>query len=230
MNESFKRLFQTEKEEMYEDVKKIYAQIADNASQRSIDEIVRVMTVEEARLMNNYCVTIRNKVEKLSKNFLIENGLSDDASEILWSKVRLATGTPKIELCKEIPIEAEQPSEKLRNKKKKTHYGTIITVSGAALEVIGWIFIPGLKTIAAITKALGIVLIVAGVYTMYKEHGEAKPRITLTDSAKTAKVRKTAESISEKQIELNTHILSEWMDMVADVLYTEYKRKMEEDI
>ena len=230
MKEKIKCQFQSQKEEMRIEVKKIYEQIVDKTSKRPIEEIVRVMTVEESKLMNDYCVKVRNKIEMISKKLLIENGISENSAEILWTKVRLATGTPKVELCKEIPVDAGKEEEKYIKPKQKTHYGEIITVSGVVIEVIGWFFIPGLQTVAAITKTLGIVLVATGAYTMYKENSATNPRITLNDTAKAARARKVAETISEEQNKLNTGIISEWMDYVADALYHEYKKKTEASI
>ena len=227
MNQIIIKQFQSEKEKMREEIKIIYEQIEDEVSKLPINEIVRTMTVKESKFLNDYCVTVRNRIEVLSKKILIENGVSNNAAEILWSKVRLAVRTPKIELCKEIPIETEPLKVPHTPEKQKTHYGAVITISGAALEVIGWLFVPSLKTVAAITKTLGIVLVIAGTYIMLKENSETKPRITLNETARAARARKVTETISEKQIGLNTNIISEWIDCVADVLYQEYRKEME---
>lgn len=229
MYEEIKRGFDSQRVKIKEDIKKTYISIADEISKKPISTITRNMAIIESKVMNNYCLSLLDEVAELSKKIMLNNGISEDAAEIVWSKTRLAVGVPKIELCKDIPIDVDTKVSRPAKVESKNEpkYGAKITVAGVVMEVIGWLLIPGLKTIAAITKTLGIVLIAAGVYVMYKESKEQKPRIELNEEAKENKTREVVDAITKEQVKLNTEIVLEWLDSIADTLCDECEKELQ---
>ena len=209
------------------ELKDKYNNIVDIVVQKSIDGLAKNITIEESNCINKYCMQLRDDVEFISKKIIREVNIPEEKVEIIWAKVRLATGTPKIEVCKEIPISSKEDAKTPVSTSTKpcSHYGKFITVAGVVCEVIGWLLIPGIKAIAAITRVFGIVLIATGAYVIYKEQKQ-NPRITKNDTAKANTIRTMAEKIADKQFELNARLLSEWLYKVAAALCEECQKEL----
>lgn len=222
--EQINKCINKEEAEMFVEVKNIYAEIASEIVAKPRDTIVRNFAMAESRAMNNYCMSFVRKIEQKCKDIMLKIGMSEEFIEITWSKVRLAAGMPKIELCKEIPFSDENVAEKPKQKesqKNERKYGAKITVSGVAMEVIGWIVIPGMKAIAAITKTLGIVLIVAGAYVIYSESKKSEPKIKLNAAVEKNRTKEFVGVIVDKQYELNTKIISSWLKKIGETMCKE---------
>ena len=70
-------------------------------------------------------------------------------------------------------------------------------------------------------------MIAAGAYVMYKESKEQKPRIELNEEAKENKTREVVDAITKEQVKLNTEIVLEWLDSIADTLCDECKKELQ---
>lgn len=222
METQIKNRFEHQKQTMRKELDGEYSNIVSTVVSKGTSALTQNIAIEESSKTTEYLFKLTNDVKKLTLGILRECGVYESESEILWTKIRLAVPMPKIEYCKEIPkgstTDSVRPKPQENQKKGKTiTYGSIIMVGGIALEVLGWLVIPGFKAIAAITKTMGLVLIGTGGYVMYKEKHAEKVRIQPTPEVVKQKTTETVSEICKKQYNLNVEILSAWIDKI----YTE---------
>lgn len=233
MNESIiSRAFEDKRQEIQNDVNNIYAEIAKIIKSKPIERVTKEITIAEASRLNTYCQNLEQSLRKTACDKMIDAGVPENEVNIIWARAKRKVGAPQTELCKEeeqnIPCQGVQKShgEKKPEKQESAKCAaSAVLISGAAVEVIGWVFIPGMGKFAAVVKGIGLVIMAAGVYMTYEESKE-KPRIKVSDEFGEQNVSKTEQiidSICENQCRLNTSILCTWLQNVCDAVLQECK-------
>lgn len=233
MNESIiRRAFEEKRQEIQRDVQKLYAEIAEAAKSKPVERVTKEITIAEASRLNAYCQSLEQTLRKAVCARMAEAGVPENEVNIIWARAKRKAGTAGIQLCKEekqpIPPHIEDSREQGREKKAGKQQngkgsGPVIIASGAAVEIIGWVFVPGLGKAAALVKGAGLVIMAAGAYKTYEESRE-KPRIRVSVEASRQEYGETGQvidSICDNQCRLNTSILCEWLDTVCDAVLEE---------
>lgn len=235
MNESIIRsAFEEKRQEIQKDMKSIYTDIAETVKNKPIDRVTKEITIAETSRLNTYCQSLEQTLRREMCEKMADAGVPGNEVNIMWARARRKAGTPQILMCKEeglnIPPQGarnnqdEKQSEKSSGKQggiKST--GSVMLASGAAVEIIGWVFIPGMGKFAAVVKGAGLVLMAAGAYMAYEENKE-KPRIKISEEfvqRESGETGQVIDSICEKQCQLNTSILCAWLDAILDAVLQE---------
>lgn len=234
MNETIiRRAFEEKRREIRKDIENIYAEIADTVKSKPVEQMTKEITIAEASRLNTYCQGLEQSLRVTVCGKMAEAGVPDNELNIIWAKAKRKAGTARIQLCREeerdIPPQngrkpdGEEKREKQQNGKGP---GSVVFASGAAVEIIGWVFVPGLGKFAAFVKGAGLAIMAAGAYMTYEESRE-KPRIRVAGELSQREYGETEqviESICENQCTLNTSVLCEWLDTVRDAVLEECGR------
>ncbi len=231
MNESIiRRAFEEKRQEIRNDMEFVYGEIAEAAKSKPVEWVAKEITIAEASRLNAYCQSLEQTLRKTVCARMTEAGVSDNEVNIIWARAKRKAGTAGIRLCKEERQVNMQQNGRDRTGESKTQRqqngkgsGPAILASGAAVEIVGWVFVPGLGKAAALVKGVGLVIMAAGAYKTYEESRE-KPRIKISAEASRkeyGETRQVIDSICDNQCKLNTSILCEWLDAVRDAVLEE---------
>lgn len=231
MNESIIRDFFKEKRlKIQPDMNDIYAEIADIVKTKPMESVAKEITITEASKLNAYCQNLEQVLRREACEKMAAAGVPLNEVNIIWARAKRKAGTAQIELCKEekqnIPHQDNQKyheGKKAEKQESAKGSGTAIFVSGAAMEVIGWVFIPGMGKVAAVIKGIGLVIMAAGAYMVY-EGSKESPRIKVSEEIGQqgyGDTRKIIDDICEKQCQLNTSVLCAWLDSLCNALLKE---------
>lgn len=233
MNETIiRRAFEEKRQEIRKDVEDIYAEIAETVKSRPVERMTKEITIAEASRLNTYCQGMEQSLRKTVCGKLKEAGAPDNEVNIIWAQAKRKAGTAQIQLCREEKRDVPPQSGRKPDGERKTEKqqgtkgsGPVIFASGVAVEIIGWVFVPGIGKFAAIVKTAakgaGLVIMAAGAYKTYEESRET-PRIHVSGELPQREYDETEQvidSICENQCRLNTSILLEWMDAVCDAVF-----------
>lgn len=231
MNEEIiRRAFGEMGQEVQKDMKQIYVQISNVIKNKPVERVAKEITIAEASMLNTYCQNLEQTLRKTVCGKMIDAGVPDNEVNIIWARAKRKAGAAQIELCKEEtqsipPKSAPKPQGEKKPEKQENAkcVGPTVIASGAAVEIIGWVFVPGMGKIAAVVKGIGLVLMAAGAYMTYEEIKE-KPRIKVSVEAGQQEYDETAkiiDSICENQCQLNTSILCTWLESVCEAVLQE---------
>lgn len=229
MNESMiRRAFLEKRQEIPKDVKALYKEIAEVTKSKPVERVTKEITIAEASKLNAYCQSLEQSIRKIVCEEMVNAGVPDNKVNIIWARAKRKAGTASIQLCREEKQinrqqdGCEQAGETERQQNGKGS-GPIILASGVAVEIAGWLFVPGLGKAAALVKGVGLVIMAAGAYKTYEESKE-KPRIRVSVEASRQEYGETGQvidSICDNQCRLNTSILCEWLSTVCDAVLEE---------
>lgn len=222
--------FGEKRQEIQREVKKLYVEIAEDVKKKPAERVAKEITIAEASRLNAYCQSLEQTLRREICGKMTAAGAPDNEVNILWARARRKAGTAQIQLCKEEKLNTPPQDTRRPHEEKKTgkqgntrNSGHVLLASGAAVEIISWIFIPGMGKFAAVVKGAGLVVMAAGAYMTYEESKE-KPRIRVSEEAlqkESGETGQIIDSICEKQCQLNTSILCTWLDTVRDAVLQE---------
>lgn len=221
------RAFKEKRQEIRKDMEDIYAQIAEAVKSRPVERMTKEITIAEASRLNAYCQSMEQSLRRMVCGKLAEAGAPDNEVNIIWAQAKRKAGTAQIKLCREEKLDMPPQGGGKSDGGKKTEKqqeikgsGPAIIVSGAAVEIIGWVFVPGLGKFAAFVKGAGLVIMAAGAYKTYAESRE-EPRIRVSGELprrENDETEQVIDGICESQCRLNTSVLLEWLDDVCDAV------------
>lgn len=221
--------FGEKRQEIQKDVNKLYAGIAEAVKKKPVERATKEITIAEASRLNTYCQSLEQTLRREVCEKMAAAGAPGNEVNIIWARARRKAGTAQIQLCKEEKLNIPQQDVRKSHEENKPGKGNarssgpVLLASGAAVEIIGWMFIPGMGRFAAVVKGAGLVVMAAGAYMTYEESKE-KPRIRVSGEPLRQGPGDTwqiIDSICEKQCQLNTSILLAWLDTVRDAVLQE---------
>lgn len=222
--------FEEQRQKTQKDMKYIYDEISKMMKNKPVEWVTKEITIAEASKLNTYCRDLEQTLRKTVCEKMADAGVPDNEVNIIWARAKRKTGTAQIELCKEqkqsIPHQdVQKPNDENPPERQKSMKcsGPTVIASGAAVEIIGWVFVPGMGKFAAAVKGIGLVLMAAGVYMTYEESKE-KPRIKISEEVRqqeSDETHKIIDSICEDQCKLNTTIICKWLESICEAVLQE---------
>lgn len=231
MNESMIRsVFEEKQQKLPKDVNEVYREIAEAVKTKPVERVTKEIVIAEASKLNTYCQNLEQTLRKSVCETMIAAGVPDNEVNIIWARAKRKTGTAQIEMCKEekqnMSSQSSQETHGEQKPEKRAdikYSGPMVLAAGAAAEIIGYVFVPGMGKFAVVVKGIGLVLMAAGAYMTYEENKE-KPRIRVSEEAGQQAYSATEtviDSICEKQCRLNTSILCTWLESVCEAVLQE---------
>lgn len=213
-----------EKNYVVPELNSIYKTIYENVRNISPEMLASKITTLESKAVNAFYLELESKANQVATNAMREAGVPETQIPMTWVKVRRAVKTPQAKLCNQqnYSTPAALPTQQESVQGTEPPVGKWLLISGAAVEVVAWLFLPSVKVWAPIVKGIGLLLLGTGAYRIYQEQ---KPsRIELTEEAiKAAKVEsaKAIKNICLKQCELNMNIYIQWLRQICNEIVAE---------
>ena len=203
---------------------KIYQEV------RSVDPslLASKITIIESNEVNDFCLKLNDRAYETAVNAMKEIGIPETQIPMIWLKARNTVKTPQVKLCNQQHYTTPSPkiAQPANTQPAEPPIGKWIVVSGAAVEVISWLFLPSGNIWVPIIKGVGLLLVGTGVYKVVQEQ-KAVTRIQPTEEALNKARAEAAEAIREicnKQCAMNAAIQYLWLDEICDEVIAECKK------
>ncbi len=232
--------FSNTKNDVIQNLQGIYKDIYTKAIAQHPNNIAVTIISEESSQINGYIRKIRQQLKNSAMEAIVNFGISENYSEVIWAKVMNSLGVPKVELCRseDIPIsnnsafEQNDASRRTSNQVKdlqrqQMKYGGA-AAAGAVAETITLLIVPGWGGLAGIIKIAELFVVgvgVAGVVTTQKKITEIN-RIYTEERKKQVRKENVESAVSEicqRQCDCNTYIINDWIDKVYDEFINQCK-------
>lgn len=232
MNETMiRRAFAQKQDEVRKDTENIYAEIAEIVKRKPVEYVTKEIPMAEASRLNAYSQKLEQSLRSMACETMTGADVPANTVNIIWARAKRKAGVAQIALCKEErerrPEQISKTPEAERqtgNRETSKGAGSALIVSGAAAEIVGWVFIPGMGKFAAAVKGIGLVMIAAGAFMVGAENKE-EPRIQVSEEIKRQESGKIIDGICEKQCRLNTEIFCKWLDKVCEAVLQECRNE-----
>ena len=183
------------------------------------------ITVIESKEVNEFCLKLNEQANQTAVKAMREIGIPETQIPMIWLKVRSTAKAPQVKLCNQQNYSTPSPkaTQPANTQSAEPPIGKWIVVSGAAVEVVSWLFLPSANIWVPIIKGVGLLLMGAGVYKVVQEQ-KAGPRIELTPEAREsarAEAAKAIRDICRQQCALNTEIYNQWLDQICNEVIAE---------
>ena len=204
--------------------KKIYQEVRNVEPELLAGKI----TINESKEVNDFCLELNDRAYQTAVNAMKEIGIPETQIPMIWLKARNTAKAPQVKLCNQQNYATPSPKavQTANTQPAEPPIGKWIVVSGAAVEVVSWLFLPSGNIWVPIIKGVGLLLMGAGVYKVVQEQ-KAAPRITLTEEAvkeARAKAARAIREICNQQCALNTGIQTQWLDQICNEVIAECKK------
>ena len=201
--------------------KKIYQEV------RNVEPglLASKITIIESNEVNSFCLKLNEQAKQTAVKVMKEIGVPETQIPMIWMKVRSTVKTPQAKLCNQQNYATPSPktAQPANKQPAEPPIGKWIVVSGAAVEVVSWLFLPSGNIWVPIIKGVGLLLVGTGVYKVVQEQ-KAGPRIELTPEAREsarAEAAKAIRDICKQQCALNTGIYNQWLDQICNEVIAE---------
>lgn len=213
-----------------EELGRIYSGINQRIRTAPDTTFANLFTSLEAKAVSDFYIKLEDKLRLTAYEVMRKAGLPENSIPAIWVRARNAVPAPQARLCNEGNYKPRSTAsqhtgreEADANRAQTPELGKWILMSGVAVEVLSWMFIPSYKAWAPIVYGVGIVITGAGAYTMYQE-GKTKATIPLTPEAQKKGQAQAIENVKEickKQFELNCSIYCNWLDEITSAVVKE---------
>ena len=230
------------------ELNKVYSDIYDQVSTASADIFANLFTSLESKAIISFYVKLEEEIRQCAYTAMRSAGILENEIPMVWITARNAAPAPKAQLCNEgnyTPPQTAAPQEGEENEipkenSRKPKFGHWILISGVAVEILSWVFVPSNKLWAPIIRDIGLVilpsdevlniargiglaLIGAGAYKTYQEI-KRPAKIPLTKEAKEMLQQKAmgdVKEICDAQRDLNIDIYCNWVDGITSAILKE---------
>ena len=220
-------------EYIHSELKKKYSDIYTKVREASAESFANLFTSLESRSVSDFYIHLEKEIRQTAYDKMREAGVMEEDIPMVWIRARNSVPAPQARLCNESSYAfiktdtvktGNVDTKNARGKKPPVQkFGKWILISGAALEILSWIFIPSYRVWAPIVRGIGIVVIGTGAYKIYQEKKNTT-RIPLTEEAKKKEQEKyqiNVNKICTKQLELNCNIYCEWLDNIISAVVSD---------
>ena len=210
------------------ELNKVYSDIYNQVSEASAETFANLFTSLESKAISSFYVKLEKEISWYAYEAMRKAGVPENEVPMVWISARNAVPAPKAQLCNEgnyMPprtaahqdtMEKDIPKENPQMPK----IGHWILISGVAVEVLSWVFIPSYKVWAPIVRGIGLVIIGAGAYRIFQEN-KHPAKIPLTEPAKMMLQRQAMEDVKkicDMQYDLNNRIYCNWADGITSAI------------
>ena len=242
MNKAEQKLenfFSNIKSDAKKSIEEIYNGIYAKTITKPAESIASTIISEESEQINNYIRVIRQQMKNAAAEAVLDFGISDSYSEIVWAKVMRIVGVPDVQLCavEDVPVSHPSESEPLSAAGKQARKNVSelqrrrnvfggVAVAGAVAETVTMLIVPAFSGAVGILKIAELIVVgtgIAGVISTQMKISETN-RVFTEEKRNQVRKEKRETVISEicrKQCEYNTSIILAWIDKV----YSEFIRQ-----
>lgn len=201
--------------QMKEIYNKIYQEVCNVDPERFVSKI----TVMESTEVNGFCLKLNEQAHQVVVAVMKEIGVPETQIPMIWLSARSAAKAPQVKLCNQqnYVVPTKELSQQEATQNTVPPVGKWLMLTGAAVEVIAWIFLPSVKVWAPIVKGIGLLLLGVGTYRVVQENA-ANSRIKPSDEAIKAAQKESEKAIRrvcKEQCNLNAEIYRQWLDEIS---------------
>lgn len=236
---------------------KKYRMIAKKAVAQSPEYFVQYIVQEESACVTEHIRKLKQELKSDSVEAMLEIGLSESMTSIVWGEVMQVVGIPKPSLCQKRDIQVKS-SVHLQNEKEENDQSyhrklrkeleqledkrtrTIgITTTAVAFTAISNLIVPGWSGMGCVVKGVGILATGTGAMKIVETQKQIEEINRIIEEAKKATTSQNTnvsheeqdsdmiQQICRHQYKMNCKIIHQWLDVVEKELIMQCEKELE---